>query len=201
MEAHSGKAFSKYWKTVAVPIAPLDDSNGAVVYEDVVAWVHRYKALFTARDSVMVLPELLNAYCGIGMEICWLLSTNNTGGTGRSYDSALFCLADRMVWITGLTDVYRGRIAEDWGMDALEEVFGVRLNRHPSSLRRTDIGVDKPNVCYMMPVYEYLGTSAQFQEERQRLRVISSKNTQLGSKSYADLGKRFLHPRTKYSSR
>ena len=75
-----------------------------------------------------------------------------------------------MVWITGLTDVYRGRIAEDWGMDALEEVFGVRLNRHPSSLRHTDIGVDKPNVCYMMPVYEYLGTSAQFQEERQRLR-------------------------------
>ena len=56
----SGRAFSKYRKTVAVPIAPLDDSNGAVVYEDVVAWVHRYKALFTARGSVMVLPELLN---------------------------------------------------------------------------------------------------------------------------------------------
>ena len=117
-------AFSKYRKTVAVPIAPLDDSNGAVVYEDVVAWLHQYKALFTARDSVMGLPELLNAYCGIAMESCWLISTNNTGGTGRSYDSALFCLADRMVWITGLTDVYRGRIAEDWGMDALEEVFG-----------------------------------------------------------------------------
>ena len=61
----SGQAFSKYRKTVAVPIAPLDDSHGAVVYEDVVAWVHRYKALFTARGSVMVLPELLNAYCGV----------------------------------------------------------------------------------------------------------------------------------------
>ena len=47
---------------LAVPIAPLDDSNGAVVYEDVVAWLHRYKALLTARDSVMVLTELLNAH-------------------------------------------------------------------------------------------------------------------------------------------
>jgi hypothetical protein len=47
----------------------------------------------------------------------------------------------------------------------------------------------------MMPIYEYLGTSAQFQEERQRLKVISSKNTPIGSKRYADLGKRFVHPR------
>ena len=135
------------------------------------------------------------------MEICWLQSTNNIGGTGRSYDPALFCLADRRVWITGLTDVSRGRIAEDWGMDALEEVFGLRLSRHPSSLRRVDIGVDKPNVCYMMPVYEYLGTAAEFQEERQRLRVISSQNTKIGSKRYVDLGKRYMHPRTRYSSR
>ena len=66
-EKVTGNAFKKYWKTILVPIAPLDDSNGAIKYEDVVAWLQTYKALFTAADSVMVLPELHNAYCGIAM--------------------------------------------------------------------------------------------------------------------------------------
>ena len=133
------------------------------------------------------------------MELVWLQSTNNTGGTGRSYDSALFCHADRMVWAQNLTNVYKGREVGDRGMGALEEVFGVRYNDLHSNLRRNDIGVDKPNSCYMMPMYKFLGTTEEFQAKRAALKSISNERTHTGSRHYADLGKRFMHTGTKYN--
>ena len=91
---------------------------------------------------MLVLPALHNAYCGIAQQSTWLVSTQQTGGTGRPYDPELFCRDDRMVWVTGLIEVRRGRKMEEWGMDALEEVFGVRYNDFGSTLKRSDIGQD-----------------------------------------------------------
>ena len=66
----------------------------------------------------MVLPALHNAYCGVAQQPHWLVGTQQTGGAARSYDPELFCRDDRVVWVTGLTEVRRGRQVEDWGMDA-----------------------------------------------------------------------------------
>ena len=96
-----GRAFRKHWKTLPCPLHPLDNNKQTITYEDVVEWLQRYKALFAEED---------NAYCRIAMQSAWLRSTGNVGGTGRSYDPALFCMPDRMVWVTGLTDVRRGRV-------------------------------------------------------------------------------------------
>ena len=133
-------AFKKHWKTVPLPIVPLGDNNGAITYKDVGAWLQMYTTLFIAADSVMVLPELHNAYCGIacyGAIVAAQYPSKLVALAVHNYDPTLFCLAGRMVCVTGLTDCDRGRDMEDWSMDVLEEVFGRKYNDLHSSLHRT----------------------------------------------------------------
>ena len=83
---------------------------------------------------------------------------------------------------------------ENWGMKAVEQVFGFKYNDFPSTLHRKDIGPGKPNVCYFMPVRSFEGSPYEFQEQRATLKEESNKRTGVGKRIYADLGQRFEHP-------
>ena len=76
---------------------------------------------------------------------------------------------------------------EEWGMDALEEVFGVRYNDFGSTLKRSDIGHDLPNICYFMPIYLFIGTVTQFHARRDVLMDLSDARTAVGKRIFADL--------------
>ena len=137
-----------------------------------------------AADAVTtaVVYRIKNCCCDIRTNV----STCNSGGTGRSYNPELFCRDDRMVWVTGLTEVRRGRKMEEWGMDALEEVFGVRYNDFGSTLRRSDIGPTLPNICYFMPIYLFIGTVTQFHTRRDVMRGLSDARTAVGERIFAE---------------
>ena len=83
---------------------------------------------------------------------------------------------------------------ENWGMEAVKEVFGFMYNENPSTLHRKDIGPEKPNVCYLMPVCFFTGSPLEFSIVKADLEKQSNKRSRVGQRSYADLGQRFVHP-------
>ena len=83
---------------------------------------------------------------------------------------------------------------ENWGMEAVKEVFGFMYNDIPSTLHKNDIGPQKSNVCYLMPVRFFAGDPDEFQIVRTDLIKESNKRTVFGNLCNADLGKRFAHP-------
>ena len=84
---------------------------------------------------------------------------------------------------------------EDWGMQAVKEVFGWSPQRDHSSVEDRNIGTKKPNCCYFMPIYQFHGTERQFRERRVVLTKEAKKRTNVGKSCPADLCKRFAHPR------
>ena len=83
---------------------------------------------------------------------------------------------------------------ENWGMEAVRQIFGFSYNDNCSTLNEKDIGPDKSNVCYLMPVRFFAGDPDEFLIARSDLKKESHKRTQFGNWPFADLGKRFAHP-------
>ena len=156
--------------------------------------IKEFIALFTA-SGFTVLTDLHCAYVGIAIEKIWMASTRAVGGSGRTYDQSPFCRDDRMVWVKSLTERDRGREMENWGMKAVKEVFGFMYNDVWSSLHWRDIGPEKPNVCYLMPVRFFAGSPREFFVVKADLKTQSNKRTGIGCRKFADLGQRFKHPR------
>ena len=127
VQTTSGKAIAFHCKIVPLAFQPLDDSNGTVTYDEVVGKIKEFRALSTA-SGLTVLTDLHCAFVGIATEKIWMESTRAVGGSGRTYDQSLFCRDDRLVWVTGLTERDRGREMENWGMKAVEEIFGFMYN-------------------------------------------------------------------------
>jgi hypothetical protein len=82
----------------------------------------------------------------------------------------------------------------NWGMQAVKEVFGFMYNDVWSSLHRKDIGPEKPNACYLMPVRFFAGSPQEFCVVKADLKTQSNKRTGKGKFVFADLGQRFKHP-------
>ena len=195
-EDTAGQLFSKYCETVPCLLDPLVYSE-QTTYSDVVAKVAEYKSLFSSPHNVMVLqePQLYTVYVGASKESCWKKSTGQTNSTtSRGYAPELFCKQDRMVWAIGMTDSDDARKMENWGMQAIREVFGWSAQRDASSVEDKNIGPQKPNCCYFMPVYQFHGTERQFRERRLALSKECEERTNCGKRCFADLCKRFAHP-------
>ena len=195
-EDTSGQLFTKYCETVPCPLDPLAYSE-QTTYSEVVAKVVEYKSLFSSPHSVMVLQELQlsTVYVGASKQSCWMSSTGQTNSTtARGYDPELFCKHDRMVWAVGMTDSDGARQMENWGMKAVREVFSWSPQRDASSVEDRNIGPQKPNCCYFMPVYQSHGTERQFRERRAALTKDCKERRNTGKRCFADLCKRFAHP-------
>ena len=150
----------------------------------------RYLALFEDPNSVTVCEELRSAVCGTTKLKGWLKSTGMQSGTGRKYNRKLFDIADRMLWVTGVTLFDRARELEDWGMEAITDTFpDFIVNKIDSALNKRYVGPDQPNGCYWQPVRAYLGTAYAFARHRKQLDSANG-----SGRKYDDLAKRFRHP-------
>ena len=166
----------------------------SVTYAEVAEKIKEFRALFTA-SGLTVLTDLHCAFVGIAKEEIWMESTRAVGGSGRTYDQSLFCRDDRMVWAKGMTERDRGREMENWGMQAVKEVFGFMYNDLWSNLHQKDIRPKKPNVCYLMPVRFFADSPLEFSLAKADLKIQSNNRTQQqGPTEFADLGQHFKHP-------
>ena len=77
-------------------------------------------------------------------------------------------------------------------MDAIRKVFPqFRVNKNASCLTEKNFSSDRPSGSYFQAVWPYSGNITQFDKKRTLLGKVEK--SQLGSKQYADLAKRFKH--------
>ena len=84
---------------------------------------------------------------------------------------------------------------ENWGIRTVKEVFGFVYNDACSSILWKDIGHEKPNTCYLMPVRFFTGSPLEFSKVKANHEAnLRTKSNNKAGRRYADLGQRFVHP-------